>query len=108
VTSIGDLAFENCTDLTGITIPNSVTSIGQQAFFNCYNLTSVTIPGSVTSIGEPPAFVYCFNLSEINVDTNNLVYSSKDGVLFDKNRPRSSNVLEARQETIRFPTASPS
>ena len=32
VTSIGDWAFENCTSLTSITIPNSVTSIGYRAF----------------------------------------------------------------------------
>ena len=51
VTSIGYLAFEDCTGLTSITIPNSVTSIGYRAFYYCTGLTSVTIPSSVTSIG---------------------------------------------------------
>ena len=32
VTSIGDSAFQNCSGLTNITIPNSVTSIGEYAF----------------------------------------------------------------------------
>ena len=40
VTSIGDSAFEECSNLTSITIPNSVTSIGDYAFFGCSNLTS--------------------------------------------------------------------
>lgn len=45
------MAFDGCTRLTSITIPNSVTSIGESAFSGCINLTSVTIPNSVTTIG---------------------------------------------------------
>ena len=51
VTSIGDYACYNCTNMTSVTIPNSVTSIGGAAFYNCSGLTSVTIPNSVASIG---------------------------------------------------------
>jgi len=32
VTTIGDNAFDRCTRLTGVTIPDSVTSIGNYAF----------------------------------------------------------------------------
>ena len=35
VTSIGNYAFEDCTRLTSITIPNNVTSIGYSAFYDC-------------------------------------------------------------------------
>ena len=35
VTSIGVLAFEDCSGLTSVTIPNSVTSIGRWAFYGC-------------------------------------------------------------------------
>ncbi len=52
VTSIGDCAFFGCSGLTSITIPDGVTSIGEYAFYGCSGLTSITIPDSVTSIGS--------------------------------------------------------
>jgi hypothetical protein len=85
VTRIGDNAFSHCTNLTSITIPNSVTSIGDQAFFYCTNLTSVTIGNSVTSIGGW-AFSGCSRLTAFKVDTQNPSYSSLGGVLFDKDQ----------------------
>ena len=48
VTSIGNSAFYNCSNVTSVTIGNSVTSIGSYAFYNCSNVTSITIPNSVT------------------------------------------------------------
>lgn len=52
VTSIGELAFCDCSSLTSITIPNSITSIGFRAFRHCSGLSSITIPESVTEIGN--------------------------------------------------------
>ncbi len=64
VISIEESAFYNCSGLTSLTIPNSVTSIGEKAFYNCSGLTSLTIPNSVTSIGES-AFSWCRSLTSI-------------------------------------------
>ena len=66
VTSIGDYAFDWCSGLTSVTIPNSVTSIGDYAFYYCSGLTSVTIPNSVTSIGRG-AFDSCRGLTSITI-----------------------------------------
>ena len=64
VTSIGDYAFYNCSELTSVTISNSVTSIGYEAFCDCSGLKSVTIPDGVTSIGER-AFEDCSGLKSM-------------------------------------------
>ena len=66
VTGIGRKAFQFCSSLTSVTIPNSVTYIGDFAFDSCSGLTSVTIPNSVTSIGNG-AFQSCRGLTSITI-----------------------------------------
>ena len=77
VTSIGDWAFEDCSNLTEVTIPNSVTAIGNGTFYACYRLTSVTIPNNVTSIGYQ-AFYCCSGLTSITVESGNTKYDSRN------------------------------
>ena len=74
VTSIGSSAFEYCSSLTSITIPNSVTSIGAYAFYNCSSLTSITIPDSVTSISSS-AFYGCSSLKSVTFGENSKLES---------------------------------
>lgn len=83
VTTIGESAFYSCTNLANVTIGTNVTSIGGWAFSGCTSLTNVTIPASVTAIGDW-ALDDCNSLASIVVDTLNSVYSSVDGILFNK------------------------
>ena len=69
VTSIGNSAFDYCTALTSITLPNSVKYIGPSAFRVCSNLTSITIPNSVTNLGGG-AFAYCSSLTSATLSSS--------------------------------------
>jgi hypothetical protein len=66
VTSIGNYAFNGCTNLTSVVIPYGVTSIGNYAFYGCTNLTSVEIPGSVDTIGNW-TFTGCASLKDLMI-----------------------------------------
>ena len=88
-TTDGKVTITSCdTAATGeLVIPatiegNPVTSIGDFAFENCTNLTSITIPESVNSIGNL-VFVSCRSLESINVINSNLNFRDVNGVLFD-------------------------
>ena len=72
VVSIGSHAFEGCSGITAVNIPNSVTTIGESAFFGCTGLSSVTIPNSVTTIGES-AFIDCQYLTSVTLNCNDIV-----------------------------------
>ena len=85
VTSIGDRAFQNCSNLSNVQFPNSLTLINGDAFLNCTSLASVTIPDGVKRIHNS-AFEGCKRLTSFSVNEGNSNYSSQDGVLFNKDK----------------------
>ena len=68
-TTIANMAFSYCYELTKVVIPSSVTTIGREAFEGCKNLESIEIPSNVTSI-DYHAFAYCSALKSINIHKN--------------------------------------
>lgn len=66
VTVIGESAFNACSGLTSVTIPEGVTLIWESAFERCSGLTSVILPSTLTSIGNN-AFKYCSLLASMTI-----------------------------------------
>jgi hypothetical protein len=84
ITSIGDAAFFEKTNLTSVTVGTNVAIIADQAF-SYSSMTSVTLPAGVTNIAFD-AFLDCNRLTAITVATNNPDFSSAAGVLFNQNQ----------------------
>lgn len=83
ITSIGDSAFLSCYSLKNIELPASLISIGECAFWKCSSISSVTFHANVTQLGDY-AFAQCHALKSFEVDAENLVFSSMEGDLYDK------------------------
>lgn len=101
VTSIGNYAFGSCYALTSLTLPSGLTNIGTQAFIED-GLTNVFIPASVLSIGDQ-AFKSCRDMTAIDVDPLNPVYSSRDGVLFNHDQTTLLAFPQGRTGRYRIP-----
>jgi hypothetical protein len=78
-------SFSNNKTVTSVTIPNGVTDFGLNAFNRCSLLNSITISSTVTNISDMP-FSYCGLLTNITIDPANPVFSSSNGILFDKSQ----------------------
>ena len=69
VTSIDEGAFEQCHDLTSVTIPGSVKTIGDAAFLGCTALSSAVISEGVETI-EGSAFTNCRTITNITIPSS--------------------------------------
>lgn len=67
--TIADAAFSGCSNLTSITIPDSVTHVGNSAFQECTYLEDVNFGTGVTDIGDS-AFKDCIRLLHLNLPGN--------------------------------------
>jgi hypothetical protein len=84
----GSVLVQYLGDAEHVVIPANlgITAIGDSTFvYTEIGIISITIPASVTSIGER-VFIPDSILTTITVDDRNSVYSSSDGILFDKNK----------------------
>jgi hypothetical protein len=89
-------AFEGCSNLVEITLPQSIQKIGNKAFFGCGSLSEIGIPANVSSIGRA-AFAECTNLNTITVDSNNKYYIVIDNCLIEKS---TNTLIQALPEAV--------
>ena len=83
VTEIRNSAFFHCISLKTIDLPDQITSIGGSCFYSCTGLRAVTLPAGLQQI-QAYAFEYCENLASFEIADTNAVFSTVNGVLFDK------------------------
>ena len=129
VTSIGEMAFYNCTSLKSIILPPTITSIDRWGLCGCSSLEQINLPESLRTINQnafngsglktlfiPKNVNYiiygitgnCQNLVSVVVDSDNGKYDSRNGcnaILYndDSNENNEEVVLLAGCKTTRIP-----
>ena len=96
VINIGENTFSFCKKLSEEFISNGVRTIGNCAFSDCTSLSDIFIPESVYRIADFTSgtldgrvvFSGCDNLTAIDVDPKNSIYSSQNGILFNKEKTK--------------------
>jgi len=125
LTSIYSEAFEDCSSLTTITIPNNVKSldkqafsrcsslinigftsslesIGTEAFWNCTALTTFAVPNGVKTIAST-AFSGCTNLTSITIPAS---VNTIGGTPFSGCSSLTSIIVDSNNETYESPAGS--
>lgn len=124
VTEIGDNAFANCINLKVINLQEGLTTIGYSAFSGCA-IESIKLPDSVNSIkygifqsceklqqldaGKlnetqiKQLVQYSTSLKSIRVSVQNEELSSKDGIVYSKNKERVVSCPRGRDTAVVIP-----
>ena len=78
--AIGERAFLDCRSLVHIGMPSGLRAIGQFAFLNCLELRGIVIPRSVETIGNS-AFSACIANDAFTVESGSQHFATIDGML---------------------------
>ncbi|MBR4198305.1 MAG: leucine-rich repeat protein [Bacteroidales bacterium] len=89
VTKIGQNSFYHCTNLTSVTIPNTVTSIGNFAFYGCTGLRQTNYTGTIAQ--------WC-NIDFGNIESNPITRSRN---LYINNQLVTNLVIPNTVDTIK-------
>lgn len=92
VTSIGDYAFENYTELTSVEMAGTVQKIGAYAFSCCSKLAAIKLPESLKTIGYR-SFYFCSGLESVRI-------SGSLTTILDEGFASCINLTEVRTKAI--------
>lgn len=101
ITVIGQHAFGGLTALTSLTVPDSVDTISSYAFYGCSSLKTVSLGSGLANLGYR-SFGRCTAVESYTVSASNTMFSTKDGVLFDKGEDDGSGNIVVT-ELIKYP-----
>ena len=82
------------TNITSCEINDGSRILLQYSFKDCSLLNEISVPSNVVYINED-SFVGCSSLSAINVEEENINYTSIDGLLVDKNKTKIIDIPQA-------------
>ncbi len=94
-------AFKDCTTVKSVRVLGNAC-IRENAFSNCPSITTINIASGITKI-HPDAFQNCPSLKSINVNEDNEIYSSLDGVLYNKSQSDLLRYPEGKSGSFTMP-----
>ena len=66
IISLGEKAFNNCTQLSSINLPDGITYIGDSCFHNCSSLSNIHLPSTLTYFNNN-WFIGCNKLTKLSL-----------------------------------------
>lgn len=91
VTDFGDYIFSDCNELQYVTFSNGITKVltkDGRWFSGCKKLKKITIPKSLGNIDFDWICLENESLEAIEIDSDNQIYQSIDGIVYDKSRTK--------------------